>query len=77
MKILTENQLNLIAGGICHEAYEADVPLNYLPIVAEHLKLLNKHQFNANDMLQALNDAGLDTSKVTVTVGVYCSPKFH
>ena len=75
MKTLTENQLNQIAGGVCVETYEAIIPLNYLPLVAQHLKLLNQHRFNANEMLQALNDAGLDTSQVTVKVGIECYPR--
>ncbi len=77
MKTLTENQLNQVAGGRCEESYEADVPLNYIPIIAEHLKLLNKGKFNANEMIQALNDAGLDTSKVNVKVGVLCYPTHY
>ncbi|HRE32117.1 MAG TPA: hypothetical protein PLD88_09115, partial [Candidatus Berkiella sp.] len=64
MKTLNYTQLNLIAGGLCEESYEAVVPLDYLAIVAAHLKLLNKHQFDHNAMLQALRDAGLDTSVV-------------
>ncbi len=74
MKMLNYTQLNQVAAGICEEFYEANVPLDYLPIVAAHLKLLNKHQFDPNAMLQALRDAGLDTSLVNVNVGVLCYP---
>lgn len=74
MKPLNYTQFNLVTGGICEEFYEANVPLDYLPIVAAHLKLLNKHRFDPNAMLQELRDAGLDTSIVSVNVGVLCYP---
>ncbi len=72
MKYLTQTDINLVSGGECVEMYNADVPLNYLPIVAKHLKLLNKHKFDSNVMLQELIDAGLDPSLVTLNVGVIC-----
>ncbi|MGE3317996.1 MAG: hypothetical protein AB7I18_01760 [Candidatus Berkiella sp.] len=75
MKQLSHYELNLVAGGVCAELYEADIPLPYLPIVAKHLKLLNKHKFDSELMLTELSDAGLDISQVNVKVGVQCYPK--
>lgn len=75
MKRLTNDELNRVAGGVCVEYYEADIPLPYLPIVAKHLKLLNKHQFDSELMLTELSDAGLDITQVNVTVAVECYPK--
>ena len=74
MKILHQSETTLVTGGVCTEAYEASVPLTYLPIVASHVKNLNKHKFDANAMLQELSDAGLDIRQVSVTFGVYCMP---
>lgn len=74
MRKLMLSDLNQISGGKCAEFYDADIPLNYLPIVAKHLKLLNQHKFDSDAMLQELSDAGLDPMHVTVNVGVYCTP---
>lgn len=75
MKQLAVQALHQVAGGVCEEFYEADIPLPYLPIVAKHLKLLNKHQFDSELMLTELSDAGLDITQVNVKVGVQCYPK--
>lgn len=72
MKVLSSSALVQVSGGKCIEMYNADIPLNYLPIVAEHLKLLNKHKFDAAAFLQTLTDAGLDPTQVTLNVSVYC-----
>lgn len=74
MKILNKLAIHQVSAGVCSEFYEATVPLDYLPIVAKHLKLLNKHQFDAEVMLQELRAAGLDTSMEFVSAGVYCEP---
>ncbi len=74
MKILNPVAINQVSAGLCSEFYEAMVPLDYLPIVAKHLKLLNKHEFDAQVMLQELRVAGLDTSMEWVSIGVYCEP---
>jgi len=75
MQQLTVKQAQRISAGLCTEFYEADIPLPYLPIVARHLKLLNKHQFDSELMLTELSDAGLDITQVNVKVGVECHPK--
>ena len=72
MKDLTHADLVQISGGKCFELYNADVPLTYLPIVAAHIKLINKHQFDPNALLQDLQAAGLDPSQVILNVSVYC-----
>lgn len=77
MKALTVIELSQVSGGICSEFYDADIPLNYLPIVAKHLKLLNQHKFDPDAMLQELSDSGLDPRFVTVNVGVYCTPHLN
>lgn len=74
MKMLNTVAINQVSAGLCSEFYEATVPLDYLPIVAKHLKLLNQHQFDAEVMLQELRAAGLDTSLEFVSAGVYCEP---
>jgi hypothetical protein len=72
MKTMTALELMQVSGGRCHEFYEADVPLKYLPIVAAHVKKLNQRQFDSAAMLQELTDAGLDTAQVNLNVRVFC-----
>lgn len=74
MKAITSIEANQVAGGKCGEIYEADIPLNYLPIVAKHLKLLNQHKFDSAVLLQELSDAGLDPTQVMIHVSVDCYP---
>lgn len=72
MKIIPLEQVKQVSGGKCQEYYEAQVPLNFLPIVAEHLKKLNQRQFDSNALLDALTNAGLDPNQVALKVSVLC-----
>ena len=66
MQQLQNKQLSMVSGGGMSVHLNTEIPLNYLPIIANYADSVERGDLTG--LVKALSDAGLDPNKLSVHV---------
>ncbi len=80
MQILSDVQINQVAGGALSVHINATIPLNYLPIITQFIEasggLDELSSTNVSQLVNALNAAGLDPSLLKIDFNISYYPNY-